>query len=480
MSTPARPSIALRLAGLFAATALLGFALIGLVLHQVLEHELRRHQREELRLRMDAVQYMLINSRSPELAAHARTRLTSVSSAPDLRFWLWSEDPAFRYGRGAEAMAAATRGRSGLVRIGDPQALGIADAQPQAWQAIGQALPATPVRPPVQLIAAMDSAPFALTRRRFDIAQALVTLAGTALVGALGYWTAKLGLRPVQRLSADAQRIGPHDRRRLDLPRLPRELEDLGASLNAAFDRLDAAYAQQESFNADVAHELRTPLASLIGQTQVALTRRRDAQQLRQVLQSNLEELERLRAIVADMLFLARAEQGQRARQCEDTSLAEEVGKTVEFFEVLLDEAGLRVELRGDVVAPVEKSLLRRALSNLLHNAIQHSTHSAGAAPIVVEIVQRGGEALIAFSNPSVALAPEHLERLFDRFYRGDAARANSRESHGLGLAIVKAVASMHGGRVFAQHRDGITTIGFSVALDSTAAGVPAHAALRW
>ncbi|MDQ7759664.1 heavy metal sensor histidine kinase [Xanthomonas sontii] len=477
MSAPARPSIALRLAGLFAATALLGFALIGLVLHQVLEHELRRHQREELRSHMDAVRYMLVNSRSPELAAHARTRLASVSSAPDLRFWLWSEDPAFRYGRGAEAMAAATRGHSGLVRIGDPQALGIADAQPLSWQAIGQALPATPVRPPVQLIAAMDSAPFALTRRRFDIALALVTLAGTALVGALGYWTAKLGLRPVQRLSADAQRIGPHDRRRLDLPRLPRELEDLGASLNAAFDRLDAAYAQQESFNADVAHELRTPLASLIGQTQVALTRHRDAQQLRQVLQSNLEELERLRAIVADMLFLARAEQGQRARQCEDASLAEEVGKTVEFFEVLLDEAGLQVEVRGDVVVPVEKSLLRRALSNLLHNAIQHS---AGHAPIVVEIVQRGGEALIAFSNPSVALAPEHLQRLFDRFYRGDAARANSRESHGLGLAIVKAVATMHGGRVFAQHRDGITTIGFSVALDGAATGVPAHAALRW
>ncbi|WP_295916543.1 heavy metal sensor histidine kinase [uncultured Xanthomonas sp.] len=477
MSAPARPSIALRLAGLFAATALLGFALIGLVLHQVLEHELRRHQREELRSRMDAVQYMLVNSRSQELAAHARTRLASVSSAPDLRFWLWSEDPAFRYGRGAEAMAAATRGRSGLVRIGDPQALGIADAQPLSWQAIGQALPATPVRPPVQLIAAMDSTPFALTRRRFDIALALVTLAGTALVGALGYWTAKLGLRPVQQLSADAQRIGPHDRRRLDLPRLPRELEDLGASLNAAFDRLDAAYAQQESFNADVAHELRTPLASLIGQTQVALTRHRDAQQLRQVLQSNLEELERLRAIVADMLFLARAEQGQRARQCEDASLAEEVGKTVEFFEVLLDEAGLQVEVRGDVVVPVEKSLLRRALSNLLHNAIQHS---AGHAPIVVEIAQRGGEALIAFSNPSVALAPEHLQRLFDRFYRGDAARANSRESHGLGLAIVKAVASMHGGRVFAQHRDGITTIGFSVALDGAATGVPAQAALRW
>ncbi|WP_267118719.1 ATP-binding protein, partial [Xanthomonas sacchari] len=93
---------------------------------------------------------------------------------------------------------------------------------------------------------------------------------------------------------------------------------------------------------------------------------------------------------------------------------------------------------------------------------------------------QRGGEALIAFSNPSVALAPEHLQRLFDRFYRGDAARAKSRESHGLGLAIVKAVASMHGGRLFAQHLDGITTIGFSVALDGAATAVPAQAALRW
>ncbi|XAH23406.1 heavy metal sensor histidine kinase [Xylophilus sp. GW821-FHT01B05] len=455
-----RNSIAVRLALMFAVAAFAGFALIGLVLHQVLNHELRRHQREEIAGRLEGVQYMLVHSRSPQLAAHAQDRLASLNASKDVRFWLWSDDPAFRYGDAPEQVAQATRNAPGIVKIQAGSG-----AEQQTLHVLGHLLPANEVRPAVQLMVGIDTHPFDRTMRAFESALLLVTVAGTLLVAALGYWIARLGLRPVARLSADAHRIGPDNRgQRLDLPRLPRELADLGASLNAAFDRLDAAYRQLETFNADVAHELRTPIGTLIGQTQVALARERDAEQLRNVLQSNLEELERLRAIVADMLFLARAEQGERARMLVASSIGDEVGKTVEFLDVLLDDAGVTVHVAGDVVAPIETSLFRRALSNLLHNAIQHS--SPGTA-IEVQITRQQGTAVVAFSNASAPIAPAQLERLFDRFYRVDAARANSNESHGLGLAIVKAVAAMHGGTVFARSEQGVTTVGFGVALEN-------------
>jgi len=457
-----RNSIALRLALMFAAVALVGFSLVGVALHHVLSRELARHQHEQVQGRLEDVRYLLVHGRSLQLAARAKDKIAAlVSHGGETRFWMWSEDPAFRWGDDAEAVARRMRGEAGVVDL--PVGPG-----GSAMAVLAVDVPANDLRAGLQLIAGVSDASFQRTLQAFESALALLTVVGVASVAALGYWIARVGLRPVQQLSADAQRIGPDNRgQRLKLPALPIELSDLGASFNAALDRLDGAYRQLETFNADVAHELRTPLANLIGQTQVTLARERGAAQLREVLQSNLEELERLRAIVADMLFLARAEQGERARRLVEASLAQEVDKTVEFFDALLDEAGMRVEVEGDAAAPIETSLFRRALSNLLQNAIQHAR---GGGPIAVRIRAGAGHAEVAFSNPGEPLAPEQLARLFDRFYRIDASRPNSDASHGLGLAIVKAVATMHGGTVFAHSQDGITTIGFSVGLAGEAA----------
>jgi two-component system heavy metal sensor histidine kinase CusS len=328
---------------------------------------------------------------------------------------------------------------------------------------VGVALPANDIRPAVVLMVGISKVPFTHTLHTLDLSLVLCALVGTVLASVLGYWIVRVGLQPLARMSADAQSIGPDNRgQRLALAPLPRELLNLGQSFNAALDRLDSAYQKLETFNADVAHELRTPLSNLIGQTQVTLARQRDAAALREVLQSNLEELERLSAIVADMLFLARAEQGERVHLRTQASIAAEVGKTIEFFDVLLEEARMRVSVQGDAVAPIETALFRRALSNLLQNAIQHS---APGGDIQVRITREADSATVAFSNPGRPIAPEHLARLFDRFFRLDAARSNSYESHGLGLAIVKAVAVMHDGKVFASAQDGIVTVGFSVAL---------------
>ena len=334
--------------------------------------------------------------------------------------------------------------------------------QKDSMALLGVDLPATVARPAVSLVVGVGSEPFSQTLAGFERLLLPIVLVGALGVAALGYWIARLGLRPVVQLSKQAQGIGPHARRqRLADESLPVELSQLGQSFNAALDRLDVAYVQLESFNADVAHELRTPLANLIGQTQVALTRERGAPELRELLHTNLEDLERLRAIVADMLFLARAEQGARASQAVPSSLAAEVRKTVEFYEVLLEEAGLTVQIDGDAEAVIETSLFHRAMSNLLQNAIQHAPR--GSVLRVNVQAQKSG-ALVGVSNLGSDISPEQLARLFDRFYRVDAARTNSDANHGLGLAIVKAVARMHGGQVMARCEGGVVTVGFSVA----------------
>lgn len=452
-----RNSIAVRLALMFAAAAMLVFALVGGALHHVLAKELVRHQQEQIDARLEDMSYMLEHGRAVNLGERIREKLDTLGSAdPRTRSWMWSEDPAFRYG---DDMPRLARGAQDGVElpIGAPPGR-------MRMRVRARTIPATETRPEVRFMAGVDAEPFSSTLRAFETALALLTLAGTTVAAVLGYWIARIGLAPVQRLSADAQRIGPDNRaQRLQLPALPLELADLGGSFNAALDRLEAAYRQLESFNDDVAHELRTPLANLIGQTQVALARQRNAAELEAVLQSNLEELERLRAVVADMLFLARAEQGVRARGLVASSIAREVGKTVEFLDLLLDEAGMTVQVEGDAVAPIETSLFRRALTNLLQNAIQHSRPGAR---VLVRIGQHERCAEVSFSNPSAPIAPEHLPRLFDRFYRVDASRRNSGENHGLGLSIVKAVAVMHNGTVFARSDDGVTTVGFSVAIE--------------
>jgi two-component system heavy metal sensor histidine kinase CusS len=263
--------------------------------------------------------------------------------------------------------------------------------------------------------------------------------------------------------------VSPNNRsQRLNTTSLPLELNDLANSFNGALERLDGAYGRLESFNADVAHELRTPVTILIGQTEVALTRNRSVDDLRHTLQSNLEEFERMRAIINDMLFLARADQGERATGLIEVSLAAEVAHTLEFLEIPLEEAHVHAQLHGDALARVNRSLFGRACTNLLMNAIQHC--EPGVA-ISVKIVRDDDQVRVVVANPGEPIAPDILEHLFDRFYRAEVSRTNSRENHGLGLAIVKAIAEMHRGTVSAHSAHGINTFAFSVAVSQIESG---------
>lgn len=289
---------------------------------------------------------------------------------------------------------------------------------------------------------------------------------GTALVSLTGMWLVRRGLRPLEALTRRTAAMAPDKANQpIDAADFAEELRPWITQFNALLLRVQRAYVQLESFNADVAHELRTPLANLIGTTELALTRPRGNEELQAVLASNLEEIGRLSGIVTDMLFLSQAERGTPMRTRAVASLAAQAGDVIDFYDAMLEEAGLRAEVKGDAMADVDAALVRRALFNLLGNAIRFA---APASTIRIEIgsEKNHSEFTLAVVNRGEPIDPAALPRLFERFYRAAPARDGSPRHHGLGLSIVEAIARMHGGRVFAASQGGETRIGFTVRRD--------------
>lgn len=288
------------------------------------------------------------------------------------------------------------------------------------------------------------------------------SLFGAALISAGGYLLVRMNLAPLRSLTDQIRSLSAgtlHQRLLVDHP--PRELEPLVAQFNGLLGRLQSAYAQAEGFNADVAHELRTPLATLISGTEIALRRQRDAKALQETLGSNLEELQRMAGIVQDMLFLSHADRGALARRAPASSLAAAAQRVVSFHDAAFDEAGLTLAIEGDHVSAFDPPLIERALSNLLSNAQRYADRGS---QVLIRIAAGKGQVALEVVNIGETIPAGHLPHLFDRFYRADAARSEGARNHGLGLAIVSAVARMHGGAVTAHSLQRRTTVGFTVA----------------
>ncbi|WRH91632.1 heavy metal sensor histidine kinase [Pseudomonas fluorescens] len=445
-------SIALRLSGMFTLVALLVFLLIGGALYQQVDKGLGLLPEAELDARYSVLESALNRFGTPEhwLKINAKLKLLGEEDKR-IRFWVVSGDPGYEYGQPDAAIRAFAQGPLGMHDLQLPD-------HPYPLKVLLTELPAKDQRPPLRFMIGIDTETFHETQHNLLIALIGLAIVGVLMASALGYWVARIGLKPLIKLSHEAQRLAPPLRAgRLRLSPLPPELEQFVDSFNSTLERVEQAYSRLESFNADVAHELRSPLTNLIGQTQVALTRGRSAEHYFEVLQSNLEELERLRSIINDMLFLASADQGNKATKLTSTSLADEVATTLEYLDFILEDAQVEVQVSGDALVQIEVAHLRRALINLLSNAVQHT----GAGQVIeVRIEVEEHQVSIGVANPGSPIANEHLPRLFERFYRVDASRSNSGNNHGLGLAIVKAIALMHGGDVFVRSDRGMNTFG--------------------
>jgi two-component system heavy metal sensor histidine kinase CusS len=437
---------------MFTLVALLVFLLIGGALYQQVDKGLGLLPEAELDARYSVLESALNRFGTPEHWVKINAKLKLLGEEDKrIRFWVVSGDPGYEYGQPDAAIRAFAQGPLGMHDLQLPD-------HPYPLKVLLTELPAKDQRPPLRFMIGIDTETFHETQHNLLIALIGLAIVGVLMASALGYWVARIGLKPLIKLSHEAQRLAPPLRAgRLRLSPLPPELEQFVDSFNSTLERVEQAYSRLESFNADVAHELRSPLTNLIGQTQVALTRGRSAEHYFEVLQSNLEELERLRSIINDMLFLASADQGNKATKLTSTSLADEVATTLEYLDFILEDAQVEVRVSGDALVQIEVAHLRRALINLLSNAVQHT----GAGQVIeVRIEVEEHQVSIGVANPGSPIASEHLPRLFERFYRVDASRSNSGNNHGLGLAIVKAIALMHGGDVFVRSDRGMNTFG--------------------
>lgn len=307
------------------------------------------------------------------------------------------------------------------------------------------------------LTLALDTAHHERFLYRFRMTLWLFVACAVMLMGLLGWVSARRGLAPLRAMRERAATVTAHSLdRRLSVKAVPPELAELALTLNEMLERLEDAFQRLSDFSADLAHELRTPVSNLMMQTHVALSLPRDADGYRAILESNSEEYERLARMISDMLFLAQAENGLVLVHQEVVDLAHEVRQLFDFYELLADEKRIDLQLRGEGALNGDRLMLRRALGNLISNALRH-TPVGGT--ISVEIDRDGARLRIQVRNTGEPVAAAHLARFFERFYRADPARQHEAgEGIGLGLSITRAIVRAHGGEVSAASSDGLTS----------------------
>ena len=265
--------------------------------------------------------------------------------------------------------------------------------------------------------------------------------------GLLAWWSARRGLAPLRDMQDRARRVTAHQLdQRMPEASVPVEMAELAHELNTMLGRLQRDFQRLTEFSSDLAHELRTPISNLLTQTQVTLAQPRDTEAYRDTLASNAEEFQRLGRMVSDMLLLAKTEHGLALPHREPVVLCDQVQALMDFYDVVADEKGITLAMTGAATVSGDKLMLRRAISNLLSNAIRHAPAQSHVA---VTIHQAGDGATLCVDNAGPAIAPVHLPRLFDRFYRVDKSRLHlPSEGTGLGLAITQAIMTAHGGTV--------------------------------
>ncbi|HXY05049.1 MAG TPA: heavy metal sensor histidine kinase [Burkholderiaceae bacterium] len=451
-----RVSLTARLSLLFAGSIAVALFVCGMLSERAVEGEFYRHDGEELDGKMQVLRETLGDLASYETIALQQPLLHNTVTAghPFSSITIVANDGAVLLSMGQPRVVKhlledAEFGKSELATW---------SADNRTYRILADRVPlGVPASQPAKVAIAFD-----ITSDRAFIAKFRKLMwsaigVGTLVMGLIGWIAVRKGLLPLRKVSAILANVSTS---KLDTPipstSVPSDLEEVTSSFNRMLARLNDSFRRLSEFSSDIAHELRTPINNMMLQTQVALSRKRDAEEYCANLQSNLEELRRLSRMIEDMLFLANADNHLLAPRMEAIDLGAEVEKLVDFFEIAASEQLVRLVQSGD--APTiwaNRLMLQRALSNLLSNALRFTTRGMA---IEIDVRQKLDMVSVSVTNPGPEISGEHLPKIFDRLYRVDASRREGQTVNvGLGLAITKTIIEIHGGTVTAESGKGRT-----------------------
>ncbi|WP_392890153.1 heavy metal sensor histidine kinase [Pseudomonas migulae] len=450
-----RHSLTLRLALVFALLAFATLALLGAALYRDLERELIRRDDAALVNRIDQLRTFLNDSNTLDL----------IRTKPALfQNMLGNREALLTIGApGQKPLLVVNPGNlalPSLAPVSMDHPLSLADVQHfPGVDGIPFAAVAATIESDdmgsLQVVTGrlMTERTAVLASYRFNVC----IFAGIAaiLLALSGYLLVHRGLLPVRRLARHAHGIGVGNlSERLEDQGAPRELLPMIDAFNAMLDRLGKGFAQLSQVSTDMAHELRTPINNLLGETQVALQQNRSIEAYQQLLASNVEELERLARMLDNMLFLARTDPASALSQRQELDAADEMQRMADYFEGPAADVGISIDAQGAGVIWAEPMLLRRALANLCANAIKYG---APHSELFICATPDADGIRLTVRNQGATIPAEHLPRLFERFYRVDQSRERSAHSNGLGLSIVATIMQLHNGGYSVSSREGVT-----------------------
>ncbi len=311
---------------------------------------------------------------------------------------------------------------------------------------------------PLLLTAVMDSSHHAFFIAHFRQRLWVFMAFSALLMGVLSFAIVRRGLAPLRTIQEKTQQMTAQKlNKRLNPENAPQELLPLVRAFNTMLANLEDSFLRLSDFSSDLAHELRTPVSNLRLETEVTLAKTRSCEEYKSVLEANLLEFTRLSRMISDMLLIANADNKSLLSTVEDVDLLKTINNLVEFFSIAAEEKNIALcFVENKNIPPIKGDalMMRRAISNLLNNALQHTVAHAtpqGKINIFIENNIETKSVDIMVENCGEPIAAEHLPRLFDRFYRVNPARQSDGTNSGLGLAIVKSIMQAHEGQVFVE-----------------------------
>lgn len=448
-------SIAWRITLAYTVLATVVFAMVAIVIHLAVEQHFQGQDRKAWEGKFELIGHILDDWRGEQDNA-AVFALLSDAMVGHHSLLVRVDDPTanFRFVSGHADIPPLSEARVSALLPGTFRPIAWSGAT-AAFQGLITQLPTGRRGHFMEVTIASDISRHQEILSTFDTQLALICGMALLVMAGLSVVTTRRGLAPIADMAAVAESISAQQlQERLPVQEVPIELRPLAEAFNGMLDRLSDSLQRLTDFSSDLAHELRTPISNLMMQTQVSLSKRRSEDEYREVLYSALEEYEDLARMISDMLFLAKADHGLVIPTREQIDLAQEVTAVFEFYDALASERGVRLTHHGQASIQGDRVMIRRALGNLLANAIRFTPRGG---VIRVDITRSSEAASILVENPGPTIPPEQMVRLFNRFYRGSASRTRTDEGAGLGLAICQSIVRAHGGDVSVASFAGVT-----------------------